>query len=83
MRTQPPDGPQAISEQCERVIWREEERRCELWIVDGRGCLRLFDGERMLTEEPVLREAIWGQAMALRSWRPGRGRRHDFGFRER
>jgi len=52
-------------------------------MVNGRGCLRLFDGETLLFEEPVLEGAVWAQALALRTWRPGRRQRHQFGLGER
>jgi hypothetical protein len=52
-------------------------------MVNGNQCLRLFDGETLVTEEPVLEGAVWAQALALKTWRPGRRRRYQFGFRER
>ena len=69
----------ARGETCDCVVWRELDRRCELWMVDGNSCLRLFQGERMLTEEPVLQGAFLAQAIALRTWTPARHRRHQFG----
>jgi hypothetical protein len=53
-------------------MWCELGRRCELWIVNGNSCLRLFEGETLMTEEPLLQGALWAQALALRTWRPGR-----------
>jgi hypothetical protein len=69
-------------ETCESVVWRELDRRCELWMINGSGCLRLFEGDRMLTEEPVLQGAVWAQAIALRTWTPRRHRRRQFGSRD-
>ena len=72
----------ADGEQCECVVWRDEQRRCELWKVQGADHLRLYAGEALLTEEPVLHGALWAQALALRTWTPGRRRRdRAFGVR--
>jgi len=83
MRAEGRDDTVAGDEHRECVMWRDQERRCELWIVKGNSCLRLFDGETLMTEEPLLQGALWAQALALRTWRPGRRQRHQFGFRER
>lgn len=82
MRVQGPDNGARRDEYCDRVFWREHNRRCELWKVRGHACLRLFDGETLLIEEPLLEGAVWAQALALRTWSPSR-RRHEFGVRER
>ena len=76
------DSP-APAEQRDCVVWRDHGRRCELWMVNGNGCLRLFDDEILVTEEPLLEGAVWAQALALRTWRPGRRQRYQFGFPER
>jgi len=81
MRTERND--ESLADECMWVVWCDHERRCELWIVNGNQCLRLFDGETLVTEEPVLQGAVWAQALALKTWRPGRRRRYQFGFRER
>jgi hypothetical protein len=83
MRAQGPDNGGRRKEHCEHVFWREHDRRCELWMVNGHACLRLFEGDTLLIEEPVLEGALLAQALALRTWRPGRRQRHLFGFRER
>jgi hypothetical protein len=68
---------------CECVVWRDGDRRCELWMVNGIGHLRLFDGEVLLVDEPALSGALWAQTLALRTWRPGRRRhRYEFGVRD-
>jgi len=59
---------------CEGVLWRDHERRCELWIVDGTPHLRLYDAERLLTDERALEGALIAQALALRTWNPDRHR---------
>jgi hypothetical protein len=82
MRFDPDDHSAIAGERRERVVWSEHGRTCELWIVKGNGCLRLFDGEAMVTEEPLLEGALWAQALALRTWRPGRRQRYQFGIRE-
>ena len=43
----------AGDERCGCVVWRDRERRCELWRVQGTDRLRLFDGEVLVTDEPV------------------------------
>ncbi len=83
MRAEGGDNGAAADERRERVVWCEQGRTCELWIVKGNGWLRLFDGETLITEEPLLEGALWAQALALRTWRPGRRQRYQFGFRER
>jgi len=82
MRSEPGDNSAAPDERRERVVWRDLGRTCELWIVNGNGCLRLFDGETLVTEEPLLEGALWAQALALQTWRPERRQRYQFGFRE-
>ena len=82
MRPEGRDDTSAGDGRCEYVMWRDRERRCELWMVNGTTCLRLFDGETLLTEEPLLQGALWAQALALRTWRPGRRQRQQFGSRE-
>ena len=52
---------------CECVIWRDGERRCELWNVGGVGRLRVFDGADLLHEERVLRNYVYSRAQALRN----------------
>ena len=69
MRTERDDD--RAADECMWVVWCDHERRCELWIVNGSQCLRLFDGETLVTEEPVLQGAVWAQALALKTWRPG------------
>jgi len=69
-------------EHCEDVLWCDRNRRCELWTVDGDRYLRLFEGDALLTEEPVLEGALSAQALALRTWGPSRRQRHLFGFRQ-
>ena len=64
----------AGEERCECVVWRDQERRCELWRVQGTDWLRLFDGEVLVTDEPVLHGALWAQVLALRTWTPRRRR---------
>lgn len=81
MRTERRDDTGAGDLEC--VMWCELGRRCELWIVNGNSCLRLFEGETLMTEEPLLQGALRAQALALRTWRPGRRQRHQFGFGER
>jgi hypothetical protein len=84
MRAEGPDNnATADDDRCDCVLWRDHDRRCELWTVNGAGCLRLFDGETLLTEEPLVEGAVWAQALALRTWRPARRQRHEFGFRKR
>ena len=82
MRAEGWDDAVAGNEQRESVLWCEQERRCELWVIKGSRYLRLFDGETLITEEPLLQGALWAQALALRTWRPARRQRHQFGFRE-
>ena len=69
----------AGEERCECVVWRDKERRCELWRVQGTDRLRLFDGEVLVTDEPVLHGALWAQVLALRTWTPRRRRVLAFG----
>jgi hypothetical protein len=81
MRTERDDD--NLAGDCMWVVWCHVERRCELWMVSGNQYLRLFDGETLVTEEPVVQGAVWAQALALKTWRPGRRQRYQFGFRER
>ena len=57
---------------CECVIWREGSRRCELWTDGNASRLRVFEGQRLIADEPFLRGAGWIQAQALRIWTPER-----------
>ena len=41
-----PDG-------CEVILWREGPRRCELWVMHGRGELRVFDGDQLMRLEAL------------------------------
>jgi len=52
---------------CECVIWRDGERRCELWSVGGVGRLRVFDGSDLLHDEPMLKGYGYSRAEALRN----------------
>ena len=79
MGCEPQGDDQAGNDQCGCVVWRDEERRCELWRVQGTDRLRLFEGETLITEEPVLHGALWAQVLALRTWTPRR--RRDLSFR--
>ena len=69
----------AGEERCECVVWRDQERRCELWRVQGTDRLRPFDGEVLVTHEAVLHGALWAQVLALRTWTPRRRRVRAFG----
>ena len=50
--------------------------------LEGAGTdrLRLFDGEVLVTEEPVLHGALWAQVLALRTWTARRRRVRAFGI---
>jgi hypothetical protein len=50
---------------CECVVWREGERRCEFWLISGRAHLRVFEGHRLLREEPAERYGAYVRAQEL------------------
>jgi hypothetical protein len=50
------------------VIWREQRRRCELWVFPaGNSVLRVFDCTRILLEEPYPQGRGWRRANELRT----------------
>jgi hypothetical protein len=53
-----PDG-------CEAILWREGPHRCELWIIGGRGELRIFNSDQ-LTRVEALTSSGYARAQELR-----------------
>jgi hypothetical protein len=51
---------------CECVVWRDGERRCELWMIDGIAHLRVFAGERLIMQELADRKSGYARAEELR-----------------
>ena len=51
---------------CELVIWRDGVRRCELWTIDGREWLRVFEGDSVMFEERTFLKSSQVRGMALR-----------------
>ena len=54
-------------ESCECVIWRDGSRRCELWYARSGNRLRVYEGDRLLHEEPFVNGAGWSRALELRT----------------
>jgi len=38
---------------CEAILWREGPYRCELWIIGGRGELRIFNADQLTRVEAL------------------------------
>ena len=53
-----PDG-------CEAILWRQGQRRCELWVMNGRGELRVFNGDQLMRLE-ALTPSGYARAQELR-----------------
>ena len=51
---------------CELTVWRTGERRCEMWMIDGAACLRLYDGDTLVLQERTERGRAYQQAQELR-----------------
>ena len=51
---------------CQCVVWRDGERRCELWRSNGESRLRMYDGDELERDELFIRGGGWDQAIALR-----------------
>jgi hypothetical protein len=54
-----PDG-------CEAILWRQGLRRCELWVMNGRGELRVFNGDQLMHLE-ALTPSGYARAQELRN----------------
>ena len=65
---EPSAGAEHIEEpdRCECVVWREGERRCELWMISGIAHLRLFGGANLVRQELAERSRAYARAQELR-----------------
>ena len=57
---------------CQCVIWRQGDRRCELWVVGGVSHVRVYSGDQLDVELPFSRGHGAGQAEYLKSWQERR-----------
>jgi len=55
------------SPNCECVVWRDGDRRCELWRSPTGGFLRVYDGTHVVHQEPTVPGRVAVQAGTLRS----------------
>ena len=55
-------------DECECTVWRDGQRRCELWLAGGVSRLRLFKSWEMRCDEPVPSDpgAYFRRALELR-----------------
>ena len=54
----------ADDSQCQMVLWRRDEWRCEFWIETERGVLRLYRGDRLVRTMRGTGLAAYEQAKA-------------------
>ena len=62
----PPDD--STQARAQFVIWSEGDRRCEFWLIGGRGHLRLYAGDVLLCEERMQSGRPMQQAEDLRAF---------------
>ena len=54
---------------CQCVIWRQGERRCELWAVGGTSRVRIYYGDQLDVDRPFSRAGGEGQGDYMKDWR--------------
>lgn len=55
-----------IKPRCECVMWRQDSRRCELWLLGGVAYLRVYDGTLLVLQEPAPAGLAYARAQELR-----------------
>lgn len=51
---------------CELVVWRDGSCRSELWMIDGKAFLRLYETDTLVLQEPAERGRAYYRAQELR-----------------